>query len=135
MDNILGRELPQQRAGLSIHAVHVAIAAAEVHLAVRDSGRGREQVPGVGNGLSSGRVAVQILRLKLPFVLDRIHPFGLPGLDVEGRERARRGHEVEGVADDGRRGSDRHPRLEVPRILYKYMLEIQKKREVQWREK
>ncbi len=89
MDYVFGCELPLQRAGLSVNRVHVAVAAAEEHLAVGDRGRGREDVPAVGDSLGGGGQSVQIFRLELAFIFKGENPPGLAGLDVHGDQGTR----------------------------------------------
>ncbi len=115
--DITGRELPLQHAALRVDGVNVAVAAAEVDLAVRDRGRGGEHIPGIGNRLPRGRVAVQTLCLELALVLDGVDPPGLPVGGVDRGQRARRGDEIDRSGIDGRRGGNRPARLEVPLLL------------------
>ena len=117
VDHVAGGELPLQDAGLRVGRVDISVAAPDVDLAVRDGGRGGEEVPRVGNGLCRGGIAVQVLRLEFALELGGEDPLRLAGGDVERRERARRGNEIDHPASDRRRRRDGHARLELPLLL------------------
>ena len=99
-------KFPLQPPRLGLECVNVAVAAAEVHPAVRERRRGEIEIPGVGNRLLVRGDAVQALGLEAAFACGFELPELLAGLRVERVEAAVAAQKVNSLGRDRGAGID-----------------------------